>query len=279
MKNLKKVLALVLAVVMIMGTVAVASAKTYTDVKSSDNYADAIDILSTLGILDGFDDGTFKSEGNLNREQAAKLVAIVHNAATNNKIQSNIADLYSNAQNPFVDCNASWALPYINYCRITGLADGMTATTYAPKRQLTGVQWLKLMLTTLNFDTAKEGYTGTGWDINVLNRANEIGLTAGLKDGWKAIAPITRGEAAQVLYNALTAYVVEYGQLIKGYTNKTSLPVYNTAFVSNEQVNKAGQMLGEKMGISITRGLRSTWMLRSASTRPLSLLARSSRTT
>ena len=255
MKNLKKVLALVLAVVMIMGVVTVASAKTYkdADAEAFKNYADAIDALSSLKILDGFEDETFKANGTLTRAQAAKIVAIVHNAATNGRIQSDIADLYSNAQNPFVDCNTSWALPYINYCRITGLADGMTATTYAPKREVTGVQFLKLMLTTLNFDTAKEGYTGTGWDINVLNRANEIGLTAGLKDGWKAIAPITRGEAAQVLYNALTAYVVEYGQLIKGYTNKTNLPVYNTAFVSNEQVNKAGQMLGEKMGISITR--------------------------
>lgn len=255
MKNLKKVLALVLAVVMIMGVVTVASAKTYkdADAEAFKNYADAIDALSSLKILDGFEDETFKADGTLTRAQAAKIVAIVHNAATNGRIQSDIADLYSNAQNPFVDCNTSWALPYINYCRITGLADGMTATTYAPKREVTGVQFLKLMLTTLNFDTAKEGYTGTGWDINVLNRANEIGLTAGLKDGWKAIAPITRGEAAQVLYNALTAYVVEYGQLIKGYTNKTNLPVYNTAFVSNEQVNKAGQMLGEKMGISITR--------------------------
>ena len=255
MKNLKKVLALVLAVVMIMSVVTVASAKTYkdADAEAFKNYADAIDALSSLKILDGFEDETFKANGTLTRAQAAKIVAIVHNAATNGRIQSDIADLYSNAQNPFVDCNTSWALPYINYCRITGLADGMTATTYAPKREVTGVQFLKLMLTTLNFDTAKEGYTGTGWDINVLNRANEIGLTAGLKDGWKAIAPITRGEAAQVLYNALTAYVVEYGQLIKGYTNKTNLPVYNTAFVSNEQVNKAGQMLGEKMGISITR--------------------------
>ena len=206
MKNLKKVLALVLAVVMIMGTVAVASAKDYADIKADSDYAEAIDVLSNLNILDGFKNGetyNFQPDGYFTRAQAAKIVAIVHNAATNGKIkgQDAISSLYSNAQNPFVDCNNSWALPFINYCRITGLADGMTKTTYAPERRLTGVQWLKLMLTTLNFDTAKEGYTGTGWDINVLNRANELGLLAGLPTGWKAIENIKRGEAAQILYD------------------------------------------------------------------------------
>ena len=232
MKNLKKVLALVLAVVMILGTIATASAATYTDVKATDNYADAIDILSNLKILDGFkvsdDKYEFRADGTLTRAQAAKIVAIVHNAATNGKIQSDIADLDANAQNPFVDCNGNWALPYINYCRITGLADGMTATTYAPKREVTGVQFLKLMLTTLNFDTSKEGYTGTGWDINVLNRANEIGLTAGLADGWKAIAPVKRGEAAQILVNALTAYLVEYGTKIKAPSTIDYSPIAET---------------------------------------------------
>ena len=258
MKNLKKVLALVLAVVMIMGVVTVASAKTYkdADAEAFKNYADAIDALSSLKILDGFEDETFKADGTLTRAQAAKIVAIVHNAATNGRIQSDIADLYSNAQNPFVDCNNSWALPYINYCRITGLADGMTATTYAPKREVTGVQFLKLMLTTLNFNTAKEGYTGTGWDINVLNRANEIGLTAGLEDGWKAIAPIKRGEAAQVLYNALTKDLVEYGQKVKNTVVNTTGEgklYYTGSFISNEQVAKSGFMLGAKMGITIER--------------------------
>ena len=256
MKNLKKVLALVLAVVMIMGVVTVASAKTYKDAdkEAYKTYADAIDALSSLKILDGFEDGEFKADRTFNRAQAAKIVAIVHNAATNGKIkdQTAISALYSNAQNPFVDCNNSWALPYINYCRITGLADGMTATTYAPKRELTGVQWLKLMLTTLNFDTNKEGYTGTGWDVNVLNRANEVGLTAGLADGWKAIAPIKRGEAAQILYNALTKYLVEYGQLVKNNYDTTG-KYYKTAFISNEQVAQSGYTLGAKMGISITR--------------------------
>ena len=253
MKNLKKVLALVLAVVMIMGTVAVASAKDYADVKADSDYAEAIDVLSNLNILDGFKTGetyNFQPDGYFTRAQAAKIVAIVHNAATNGKIkgQDAISSLYSNAQNPFVDCNGSWALPFINYCRITGLADGMTKTTYAPERRLTGVQWLKLMLTTLNFDTAKEGYTGTGWDINVLNRANEIGLLAGLPEGWKAIDNIKRGEAAQILYNALTSFLVEYGQLIKN--GKVTL---DKAFVANESVEATGFTLAAKMGIGLKR--------------------------
>lgn len=249
MKNLKKVLALLLAVVMIMGTVAVASAKDYSDVKEGDNYAEAIDVLSNLGILDGFENGNFQPDGYFTRAQAAKIVAIVHNAATNGKIkgQDAISSLYSNAQNPFVDCNGNWALPFINYCRITGLADGMTATTYAPNRRLTGVQWLKLMLTTLGFDTAKEGYTGTGWDINVLNRANEVKLLAGLPDDWKAIDNIKRGEAAQILYNALTSFLVEYGQVIK------SGKALDIAFVSNESVSASGFLLANKMGVTLTR--------------------------
>ena len=259
MKNLKKVLALVLAVVMIMGTVAVASAKDYADIKADSDYAEAIDVLSNLNILDGFKNGetyNFQPDGYFTRAQAAKIVAIVHNAATNGKIkgQDAISSLYSNAQNPFVDCNNSWALPFINYCRITGLADGMTKTTYAPERRLTGVQWLKLMLTTLNFDTAKEGYTGTGWDINVLNRANELDLLAGLPTGWKAIENIKRGEAAQILYNALTTSLVEYGQNIKGYNPTVAAGNFLTkAFVANESVVSTGVLLAAKMGVGITR--------------------------
>lgn len=249
MKNLKKVLALVLAVVMVMGAVVTTSAA-YKDVKDTDTYANAIDVLSNIGILDGFEDGTFKADGTLTRAQAAKIVAIVHNAKTNGWIDTDIDELYANAQNPFVDCNNSWALPYINYCRITGLADGMTATTYEPNRVLTGVQFLKLMLTTLGFDTAKEGYTGTGWDINVLNRANEVGLTDGLATGWKAIAPLTRGEAAQILYNALTSNLVEYGQKVKN-TYDTTDKYYTAAFIANEQVSATGYLLASKMNVGV----------------------------
>lgn len=253
MKNLKKVLALVLAVVMVMGAVVTTSAA-YTDVKATDDYAEAIDVVSMVGILDGFPSGEFKSDATLTRAQAAKIYALLANAVTNGYIDSDIDELYANAINPFVDCNSSWALPYINYCRITGLCDGMTATTYEPNREVTGVQFLKFMLTTLGFDTSKEGYTGTGWDINVLNRANELGLTDGLADGWKAIAPITRGEAAQIIMNGLTSYIVEYGQKVtnnyvygtatKADGTEVESPYYASSFISNEIVKATSKTLG-----------------------------------
>ena len=103
-------------------------------------------------------------------------------------------------------------------------------------------------------DTAKEGYTGTGWDINVLNRANELGLLAGLPTGWKAIENIKRGEAAQILYNALTTSLVEYGQNIMGYNPTVAAGNFLTkAFVANESVVSTGVLLAAKMGVGITR--------------------------
>lgn len=256
MKNLKKVLALVLAVVMVMGAVVTTSAA-YSDVKDTDTYADAITVASLVGILDGFPDETFKPEATLTRAQAAKIYAVLANAVTTGTIADDIDELYANALNPFVDCNGSWALPYINYCRITGLCDGMTATTYEPNREVTGVQFLKFMLTTLGYDTAKEGYTGTGWDINVLNRANELGLTDGLAEGWKAISPITRGEAAQIIVNGLQASLIEYGQKVTNtYVNSVASTgttaakdgYYASSFISNEVVKPTDKTLGYAVG-------------------------------
>lgn len=253
MKNLKKVLALVLAVAMLMGIAVTASAADYKDADDI-AYADAVEILSALGILDGFPDGTFQPKGTLTRGQAAKIVSIIHNATVVGKIQD-IGSLYANSGNWFVDSKDHWARAYINYCRVCKLADGMTATTYVPEGLLTGTQFLKMMLNTLEFDSTKEGYLGTGWDINVLERANQIGLTNGLAKGWKAADPVKRDEAAQIIYNALTRYMVEYGQKAKLFG--TSDPdvangnfVYTEAFITGEHVSAAGHTLAQAMGVS-----------------------------
>ena len=51
MRNLKKVIALVAVFAMLVSTVAFAGS--YTDVADTDNYAEAIEMLSSLNILTG----------------------------------------------------------------------------------------------------------------------------------------------------------------------------------------------------------------------------------
>lgn len=274
MKNLKKVLALVLAVAMLMGFATVASAVEYKDAEQIDaNYSDAVLVLSTLGILDGFPDGTFQPKGTLTRGQAAKIVSIVHNATIAGKIQD-IGALYANSGDWFADSKDHWARAYINYCRVCKLADGMSETTFAPDGLLTGTQFLKMMLNVLGFVAEKEGYLGTGWDINVLERANQVGLLANLPKNWKPAEPITREEAVQVIFNALVCGMVEYGKQFKGYapqyqyvqvgpelrkvytetwkqlTSWDGMKKLPVAFVTNEIVDYTGWTLAEAMGVS-----------------------------
>ena len=73
---MKKFLALLLALVMTMSLVTVgASAKTaFTDDKDITE-VEAVEVLSAMGIIDGYKDGSFKPQGALNRAAGAKVVA------------------------------------------------------------------------------------------------------------------------------------------------------------------------------------------------------------
>ena len=74
MKNLKKVLALVVALTMVLGTVGFAA---YTDVAEDAGEYTAVSTLSSLGILTGYEDGSFKPDGDITR---AEFAAVVHSS-------------------------------------------------------------------------------------------------------------------------------------------------------------------------------------------------------
>ena len=81
MRNLKKILALVLALVMSMSLVTIANASDFTDADDI-TYEEAADVMSTIGVIEGFEDGSFDPDGTLTREQAAKLVTYMLLGAT-----------------------------------------------------------------------------------------------------------------------------------------------------------------------------------------------------
>ena len=100
MRNLKKILALVLALVMSLSLMATAGASQFPDVDDSNPYKTAIDVLDELKVFQGFEDGTFKPTDTLNRAQAAVLVYRISTGDVDNKYLDNYTDM---AQSKFTD--------------------------------------------------------------------------------------------------------------------------------------------------------------------------------
>ena len=209
MKNFKKVLALVLAIATLLSFATVASAKTadFADAKDVKN-TEAVDVLSYIKVLEGYPaDNTFKPAKNITREEAAKIIAIFANKSTD------ISSLYTSA-NPFADMKGRWGESYVAYGYRAGIIAGKNATSFVPKANVKGTEFLKMVLVVLGYDQNKEGLVGSSWAVNTLELAKLKGLLAGLGSDFDPNAALTRDQAAQIMLNALKAEKVVYGQTI-----------------------------------------------------------------
>ena len=220
MKNIKKVLALVLALATLLSFATIAGAKVdtteiYADAKDV-KYVEAVDVLTAIGVLNG-KGASYKPNDTLKRSEAAKIIAMFDNGDTD------ISKLY-NPANTFVDVAKDyWAVSYIAYCAKQGIISGVGNNKYAPESKLTGIQFLKMVLVTLGYDAKEEGLVGTSWKVNVLKLARAAGLTDVLGKKYDYDAELTRDAAAQIMLNALNAKTVSYGQEIKTSGRKNVL--------------------------------------------------------
>ncbi len=199
MRNLKKILAMALALVMSLSLVTVANATDFTD-DGDISYKEAVDVMSAFGVINGYEDGSFQPEGTLTREEAAKLICTM--------LLGSGADQLGTSSSSFTDVSASrWSAPFIEYCVQTGIISGNGDGTFDPTGELTGHAFAKMLLVALGYDSAREGYTGTGWTIEVAKDA----VTAGIDvDGVALSDEVTREVAAQMCLNTLEATMVEY---------------------------------------------------------------------
>ena len=201
---MKKFLSLVLALVMTMSLVTIsAGAKDFTD-DDAINYNEAIDVMSAVKVIDGYTDGSFKPQTQLNRGQAAKIICnMVLGPTTASALKADAA--------PFKDVAADNTFAgYIAYCVQAGLIDGYTDGTYKPTAPLTGYAFMKYLLGCLGYDKDVEGYNGPNWSINVAKQALAIGLDNGLTEDFDGTKIVTREEACLFAFNAMKATMVEY---------------------------------------------------------------------
>ena len=211
MKLLKRNLAFVLTLAMVLGLMVSASAlniKDYSDYNEI-TYLEAIDLLTSLGILEGTD-GKFNPQDVLTREQGAKIIAYL-------MLGKDGAEALSTSVAPFKDvASGRWSAGFIAYCASQGIIGGYGNGNFGPTDTLTGNQFAKMLLVALGYGVNGE-FTGPNWAIEVAKYA----LTEGIFDGNLGAnfdAGVKREEAALYAFNALTGVMtVSYSETFGTY--------------------------------------------------------------
>ena len=233
MKNLKKVLALVLAFACAFTMFAGAAFTDQADIKVD---ADVVDTLVSLGIVEGFEDGSFQPNGTVTRAQMAKMIYVLRTGNSD-------ASAYNDEKSSFTDINGHWARGYIKYCQSLGIIAGKSNTKFVPNEKVSAQEAAKMLLVTLGYNAQKAGLVGTGWASKTNALADEAGLLEDVNTSFTAACP--RQYAAQLIYNAIDAktVVLRDGE----YTDETAMGVAN-------------KTIGEKyMGLKKTVGTLSSF--------------------
>ncbi len=214
MRNLKKILALVLALVMSLSLMATAGASSFPDVDAENPYATAIEVLDELKVFQGYkEDGTFRPTETLNRAQAAVLVYRIATGDVEDKYLDNYTYMQ---QSKFTDLDGyNWAKGYINYCQNAGIVVGTSATTFNPGAPVTGYQLMVMLLRTLGYGKAGEFTDPKGWELQTAAIAEREGILKNVTGGDFG-APAPRQMVAEILFRGILHDTVEYSPLTPG---------------------------------------------------------------
>ena len=204
---MKKFLSLVLALVMTMSLVTISAGATeYKDLTDKDEiqYEEAVAVLNRIGVITGYDDGSFQPAKELTRGAAAKIIVSL---LIGPEAASNLPNNYA----PYPDVPAGHTFAgVISYCKTANIISGYGDGTFKPGNTLTGYAFAKMLLGAVGYNSDYEKFTDTGWTMNVASVGQSAGLFDRLKfDGSKAV---TREEACQLALNALKATVVTYDE-------------------------------------------------------------------
>ena len=205
MRNLKKVLSLVLCVAMMLSVMVVGAGAAFSDQSKIKN-TEAVDACTALNIIGGYPDGSFKPEGNITRAEVTKMICVALNGGKEPNLATNATPTFSDVR---TNANSAWAEKYIESCASQGIVSGVGGGKFAPAGNVTGTQLAKMLLVSLGYKSENEGFTGNAWATNVNTVASAKGLYAGLET-IDPSAAITRDNAAQMVWNAMNAYEVEY---------------------------------------------------------------------
>ena len=211
----KQKIALLLAVLMLcLSLPTLAAGSGFTDIADSQT-AQNVEVLRTMGVIDGISSTQFAPNGTLTRAQFTKMAIMVMG-------KGNLVEGYR-SYTIFPDVRSShWASGYINLAVrgedkfIAGFADG----TFGPEKNITYGQAVTILMRLLGY---KDTDVGAVWPTGYLNSAAACGLTNGVTAGGNDA--ITRGQASQLFVNLLNTAkkdgAVSYGESVASGAQKS----------------------------------------------------------
>jgi len=198
---MKKVLSLVLVLTLVLGSFGFAFADTKTTAKTTATPADvvgseyegAVTALSALGVVSGYEDGTYKPANIVTRAEMAKLIIAELGLEANS----------TGSKSTFSDMSGyGWAEGYIGYAQSLGIVSGYGDGTFKPGKTVSYDEALTMMVSALGYTKDCKEMNGS-WPAIYVQKARVLGLTDDVKAGGSVGA--NRGDVAIYLYNMLTA--------------------------------------------------------------------------
>ena len=227
--NLKKVLALVLAFACAFTMFAGAAFTDQADIKVD---SEVVDTLVSLGIVEGFEDGSFQPNATVTRAQMAKMIYVLRTGKSD-------ASAYNDDKTSFTDIGSHWARGYIKYCQSLGIIAGKSNTIFAPNATVTAQEAAKMLLVTLGYNAEKAGLVGANWASKTNALADENGLLEDVNTSFTSACP--RQYAAQLIYNAIDTPTVVWR---------------DDAYTNTNYKDEDNQTIGEKyMGLESDTGM------------------------
>ena len=212
---MKKLLAMVLALVMTLSLAV--SANAFKDDKSiSDDYAESVAVLNGMGVFKGYEDGSFKPEGNITRAEVATIIYRIYTADVAKNDKSGLYATY----NKFSDmAGAGWAQGYIGYCANASLVKGYPDGTFKPSGKVTGYEVLAMILRAVGYDKNNE-FSGADWALHVAQTAQQLGVLDNVAKTTDLNAPASRELVAELLFQGIQKAQVTYTPAFGYVTDK-----------------------------------------------------------
>lgn len=190
---MKKIFSILLAVIMVFSISATAFAADFKDTVDIPQ-SEAIDVIETLGIVNGYGDDIFGPNDILTRAQLCTMLT-----------RALYGDPVYTSTNQFKDVAPThWANAYINTAYAYGLMIGYGGGYFGPEDEITYTQMAAVIMKALGYDCDK-----MSWPTGV----NSMGHTLGLFDNVKFADyshGCTRAHAAQMIYNAFDLSYVNH---------------------------------------------------------------------